>query len=110
MDNNYLNKEDLSVYEYMKVQDKRLKKIECLLSLSKTVLNIDEVCLLTGLSKSTVYKFTHKGKIPYYRQAKHLYFDRIEIENWLKQNRQKTVDEYNAEASTFLSINNKAMQ
>ena len=51
------------------------------------VLNIKQVAELTGLSKSTIYKFTHTKKIPHYKQAKHLYFDRQEIEDWLLANK-----------------------
>jgi excisionase family DNA binding protein len=73
-----------NMIELLNQQAESLKNIELLLSLSKTILNIDEVCLLTGLSKSTIYKMTCNGTIPFYKPAKHLYFDRVEIENWLK--------------------------
>jgi predicted DNA-binding transcriptional regulator AlpA len=63
---------------------KRLKSIEELLSISKTVLNLNEVCILTGYSKSHIYKLTYSGKIPHYKQHKMLFFDRLEIEVWLK--------------------------
>jgi excisionase family DNA binding protein len=73
--------------EKLQKQDERLKSIENLLSIQKNVLNIDEVCTLTGLSKSHIYKLTMKGEIPFYKQCKHLYFNRLEIESWLQQNR-----------------------
>ena len=99
---------EASVLEYMQKQDERLKNIENLLSLSKTVLNIDEVSKLTGLSKSTIYKFTHQGKIPHYKQAKHLYFDRVEIEeNWLKANRGYNSDEIEKQASSYVILNRR---
>lgn len=85
--------------------DERLSNIESLLSVSKTVLNIDEVSKLTGLSKSTIYKFTHLGKIPFYKQAKHCFFDRVEIENWLKANRGYNSDETSKAASTYVTLN-----
>jgi excisionase family DNA binding protein len=92
------------VLEALQKQDERLKNIECLLAISKTVLNLDEVCSLTGLSKSHIYKLTCWGKIPYYKQSKHLYFDRLEIEGWLKTNRFKTSDEIEKEASTYVTL------
>jgi excisionase family DNA binding protein len=73
----------------------------------KAVLNIGEVCTLTGLSKSTIYKLTMNGKIPHYKQAKHLYFDRVEIENWLKANRGFDIDEVEAQASSALTLKKK---
>lgn len=83
--------------------EKRFEKLENhILCTQKTVLNIGEVCTLTGLSKSTIYKLTMNGKIPFYKQAKHLYFDRVEIEAWLKTNRGYNVAEIKEQASTAL--------
>jgi excisionase family DNA binding protein len=80
-------KNETSVADALQQQEARLKKIETLLSLSKSILNIEELCAFTGLSKSTIYKFTHAGTIPHYKQAKHLWFDKAEIESWLKEHR-----------------------
>jgi len=91
----------------LKKQDERLRNIESLLSVQKNVLNIDEVCTLTGLSKSHVYKLTCYQKIPFYKQSKHLFFDRVEIENWLKENRFKPSDELKKEAATYVTLNKK---
>ncbi len=95
------------VLETLQKQDERLKNIESLLSIQKNVLNLDEVCSLTGLSKSHIYKLTCYSKIPFYKQAKHLYFDRAEIENWLKENRFKPSDELEKEAATYVTLNKK---
>jgi len=94
------------VLETLQRQDERLKNIESLLSLQKNVLNLDEVCTLTGLSKSHIYKLTCYQKLPFYKQAKHLFFDRAEIENWLRENRFKPSDELKKEAATFVTLKN----
>lgn len=55
---------------------------------AKSVLDLDDVALLTGLSKSHLYKLTCTRQIPYYKpKGKLVYFDRGEIEAWMKQNR-----------------------
>lgn len=95
------------VLETLQRQDERLKNIESLLSLKKNVLNLDEVCTLTGLSKSHIYKLTCYQKIPFYKQSKHCFFDRAEIENWLRENRFKPSDELQKEAATFVTLNRK---
>ena len=83
----------------------KLERVESLiLTTQKAVLNIDEVCILTGLSKSTIYKSTMNGTIPFYKQAKHLFFDRLEIEQWLKQTRGFNVQEAEQRAASALSI------
>lgn len=61
---------------------------------AKNVLDIDDVALLTGLSKSHIYKLTCNSQIPYYKPTgKHLYFDRAEVEAWMKRNRVNTQEE-----------------
>ena len=98
------------VLELLKEQGGRLENIESLLTISKTILNLDEVCSFTGLSKSHLYKLTMRGGIPHYKQAKHLFFDRVEVEKWLKTNRSKTSEEIEKEANTFVTLNRKGGQ
>lgn len=82
---------------------KRFDRLEQLTLLgAKNVLTLDEVCFLTGLAKSTVYKLTANKAIPHYTNGKHLYFKKDEVEQWLTRNRigsqleaeQKAVAEY----------------
>lgn len=84
---------------------KRFDRLEQLTLLAaKSVLTLDEVCFLTGLAKSSLYKLTANKAIPHYRAdgGKHIYFKKSEIEDWLTRNRigsqledeQKAVAEY----------------
>lgn len=86
---------------------KRLNRIEYnTLLAAKNVLGICDVSALTGISKSTLYKMTYQRRIPHYKPtAKLLYFDRDEIEAWMKQNRVNTIDEADSYAAAY--INNK---
>jgi predicted DNA-binding transcriptional regulator AlpA len=86
------------------IQEDRLKNIENLLSLSKNILNLEETCRLTGLSKSSLYKLTCMRAIPFYKQSKHLFFDRLEIEGWLKSNRHKPTTELEKQANTYTTL------
>ena len=83
----------------------KLNRLEALTLMgSKNVLTLEEVCLLTGLAKSTVYKMTANRVIPHYHAdgGKHLYFKKDEVEDWLTRNRvsshnedeQRAVNEY----------------
>lgn len=83
---------------------KRLEVIErnSLLA-AKNVLTIDDVALLTGLSKSHIYKLTCSKQIPFYRpNGKLVYFDRLELESWLKQNRVNTTAEAEQQAIAYV--------
>lgn len=70
---------------------------------AKNVLNLEDVALLTGLSKSHIYKLTYRHEIPFYRpNGKQIYFDRRELEAWMKRNRVATVDEIDQAATKYL--------
>ena len=61
---------------------------------AKNVLTLEDVALLTGLSKSHLYRLTCTHQVPYYKpNGKQIYFDRAEIESWMKQNRVATQQE-----------------
>ena len=83
----------------------RLNNIEELLLTQKTVLKLDEVVLLTGLSKSYLYKLTSTGGIPCYKpQGKHIYFKKTEVEDWLLQNRKSTTIEIDEMANNHIIL------
>ena len=70
---------------------------------AKNVLCLEDVSVLTGLSKSTIYKLTADKKIPHYKpNGKLVYFERTEIENWMLQNRVGTTDEAEQNAMSYL--------
>lgn len=57
---------------------------------SKKVLTIKGVALLTGLCRSQVYRLTRTNQIPYYNPSGNLcYFDKEEIEAWMKAKKVK---------------------
>ena len=71
---------------------------------AKNVLTLEDVSLLTGLSKSHLYKLTCNHQIPHYKpNGKQLYFDRAEIEAWMKQGKVSTIDESEQMAALYLA-------
>lgn len=72
--------------EEIKKQLDRIERYSLLAA--KNILCFEDVVLLTGLSKSYLYKLTCKHQIPHYKpNGKQIYFDRSELETWMKQNR-----------------------
>ena len=70
---------------------------------AKNVLGIDDMVALTGLSKSYIYKLTCRKEIPHYKpNGKLIYFDRQDIEGWMKQNRVISTVEAEQKASKYL--------
>ncbi len=84
---------------------KQLDRIERYSMLAaKNVLILDDVVILTGLSKSHLYKLTCTHQIPHYKpNGKLIYFDRAEIESWMKQNRVATESEIEQKAVNYIS-------
>ena len=69
---------------------------------AKNILDINDVVALTGLSKSYVYKLTCRKEIPYYKpNGKLIYFDRQDVEGWMKQNRVISTVEVTVSANRY---------
>jgi excisionase family DNA binding protein len=78
--------------EFIEIRNK-LKRIEKLLTSNKDVLNLEDACNYTGLSKSTLYQLTSQARIPHFKpNGKLIYFDKNELNTWLKQNKVETQD------------------
>ena len=65
-------------------------------------LTLDDVCVLTGLGKTYLYRLTSARKIPFYKRGKLLYFSRNEIEEWMLQNRHATQNEIERDVSAYM--------
>jgi len=70
---------------------------------AKTALTMSEAAMITGLSKSHLYKLVCGKKIPYYKSdgGKLTYFDKQELTAWQLQHRVKTTSEVEAEAVNY---------
>ena len=86
--------------EELREQLNRIERYSLLAA--KNVLCLDDVALLTGLSKSHLYKLTCNHQIPHYKpNGKQIYFDRAELEEWMKQNRIATTTEIEQTAQAY---------
>ncbi len=71
--------------------------------LNKSMLDIDDVAVLTGLSKSHIYKLTSKRVLPCYKpNGKLMYFDKSEVEAWMRQNRIEPNEEAEQRALAYV--------
>ncbi len=70
---------------------------------NKQTLSIDEAAIYTNLSVSYLYKLTSTQQIPHFKpRGKMIYFDRSELDEWLRQNRVKTTTEIDTEAANHV--------
>jgi excisionase family DNA binding protein len=74
----------------------------------KKVLSFDEGVSYLGYAKSTVYKMTSAGLLPFSKpNGKKIYFDREKLEAWMLSNAQTSHEEKQIEAATYVSTNKK---
>jgi excisionase family DNA binding protein len=71
------------------------------------LLTIQEAAEFLNLSVATIYSKVSKCEIPVMKRSKRLYFSRTELTEYIKEGRQKTVAEIEAEA--YLPINKKRL-
>lgn len=66
----------------------RIGIMENLLRDAKQVLTLEEAALFMGISKSSLYKMTHRHELPFFRpNGKLIYFEKAELLKWMRQNR-----------------------
>lgn len=65
----------------------------------KEFLTVEEVSNILDLKKSSIYQLIYQNKIPHYKRGGRLYFDSIEIDEWVRSGKRKTLDQIKKEAS-----------
>lgn len=86
-----------------KTLEMRVEELERMLFLTKNVLSFDEASTFLNLSKSYLYRLTSGNLIPHYKpQGKMLYFEKSELEAWLRQNPVKTKTQIEQEAQKYV--------
>lgn len=86
----------------------QLNRIEAASLSQKNVFTFDEACRFTGLSRSHLYKLTSGQRVPHSKpNGKLVYFDRLELEAWLLNNRINTTDEVETQAQKYCMSNKK---
>ena len=89
-----------------KTLEMRVEELEQMLFLTKNVLSFDEASKFLNLSKSYLYKLTSGNLIPHYKpQGKMLFFERADLEAWLRQNPIKTQAQIEQEEQKYILSN-----
>ena len=89
-----------------KTLEMRVEELEQMLFLTKNVLSFDEASKFLNLSKSYLYKLTSGNLIPHYKPlGKMLYFEKADLEAWLRQNPIKTQMQIEQEAQRYILAN-----
>jgi excisionase family DNA binding protein len=88
--------------EYLQINE-RLDKIERLVLMgAKDILTIEDVSLMTGFTVGNLYRMTSNKTIPFYKPlGGKIFFDKTEIENWLRTNKVETRAVTESKANTY---------
>lgn len=74
----------------------------------KPVLTAQEAAIYLGWNLSYLYKKTMSKDVPHYKpNGKTLYFDRLELEAWMKRNRVASNDEILSKVQTDIALGRK---
>lgn len=72
----------------------RIALLENTIYTTKRVFTFQEACMYIGVSESMLYKLTSGKEIPHYKpRGKMLYFAKEELDEWLLQNYEPTMDD-----------------
>lgn len=72
----------------------RISDLEENIFTTKRVLTFAEACIYLGVSESHLYKLTAQQEVPHFKpRGKLIYFERIELENWLLSRKVPTMKE-----------------
>ena len=67
------------------------------------LLTVEQCAEFLSISVQTVYGLIAKNELPVMKRSKRCYFSKIELLNYLKQGRKKTVAETTTEAEQYLA-------
>ena len=85
--------------------------IEQLLQQDEKPLSFSEAAEYLNVSKSHLYKLTHKNQIPFFKpNGKMIYFLKSDLRTWLLRNRQSTADEIEQKAVDYVTLNSKVVK
>ena len=71
---------------------------------AKSMLNIKEAAIILGMTVEGVRYLARNNTLHYYKPNVHrLYFKKSELEDWMMQNRSKSMTEIESEAAAYCS-------
>ena len=83
----------------------KLNNLEQLLQQEEKPLSFDEACKYLDISKSFLYKLTHKSQITHFKpNGKKLYFKKSDLNNWLFRNKKTSQQELEQKAIDYTML------
>jgi excisionase family DNA binding protein len=70
-------------------------------------LTMKQACEFLKLAKPTLYAFTCKRTIPYFKKGKFIFFKRVDLIDWMNSGRKKTVEEIRGDSDSIMLRNKR---
>lgn len=87
-----------------------IQKFDMAVIMQKPILTAQEAAMYLGWTMSYLYKKTANKDIPHFKpEGKMLYFDRLELEAWMKRNRVASNDEILSKVQTEMATGRKCL-
>lgn len=83
----------------------RIDALEGIFLCQKEIFNFDEAAAYLSMSKSTLYKLTSKKEIPHYKPNRFVFFEREELDKWIRAAAVGTEEQLNDQANAY-TMNN----
>jgi len=90
---------------HQKQNDERIGALEGVFLCQKEIFNFDEAAAYLSMSKSTLYKLTAKKEIPHYKPNRFVFFERSELDNWIRAAAVKTEEQLNDQVNAYTMAN-----
>jgi excisionase family DNA binding protein len=65
----------------------------------KDILTVTDVSRKLGITKGAIYNMTHLRQIPHYKRGARIFFFSNELDEWIRSDRRKTINELREEAN-----------
>lgn len=88
-----------------KQNEERIDALEGIFLCQKEILNFDEAAAYLSMSKSTLYKLTAKKEIPHYKPNRFVFFERSELDNWIRSAAVKTEEQLDDQVNAYTMSN-----
>lgn len=83
----------------------RIGALERVFLNQKDIFNFDEAAEYLSLSKSTLYKLTSKKEIPHYKPNRCVFFERTELDKWIRDAAVKTEEQLDDQVNAYTMAN-----
>ena len=91
-----------SIEHLLRQKQSHLPAVQLTESGVQDIMNFNQACAYTTISKSAMYKHTSTREIPHFKTGKRIYFKKTELDQWLTKHKIMSRDEIEQEADNYL--------